>query len=163
MRVHLMHIPKTGGMTLFKALKAAGVNITRSHNPADADALWNEALVITLLRNPVDRAWSAYRYQKRQGWFEDDLRTFLDRDPEVWWWGARNVQARYMRPGLLYDTTENIDRLIRKVCALADVKAPAEYEWHGKDDGEGYTVKEYAMLAAVVGDAFYGDIVARDW
>ena len=69
MRVHLMHIPKTGGITVYRALTAAGVDVTRGHNPADVDDLPSDTLVITLLRNPVDRAWSAYRYELRQKYF----------------------------------------------------------------------------------------------
>lgn len=162
MRVHLMHIPKTGGITVYRALQASGVDISRSHDPSELAKLPTDTLVITVLRNPVERVWSLYRYQKRQGWFTGDLRAFLDTEPEIWWWGVRNVQARYMRPGLLYDTTPHIDRLVRKVCALCGVQAPDEYGWHGRDNGEGYTVAEYAMIAAVCGDHFYGDI-ERGW
>lgn len=143
-----MHIPKTGGITAFRALQAAGVDVSRSHDPAQIP---DDALVITLLRNPIDRAWSVYRYHVRQGWFDGSLRAFLQQAPEVWWWGVHNVQSRYMRPGVLVGLTDTLDALLRQVCDLAGVDAPTEYERYGQDTGDGYTPGDYAQLAACVG------------
>ena len=148
MKVHLLHIPKTGGITFHRALQGAGVDVTRSHDPAQVPS---DALVITLLRNPIDRAWSVYRYTVKQKMFEGTLREFLSQKFDPWWWGVWNVQPRYMRPGMLTGVTEQLDATLKQVCALAGVDAPTDYEWHGKDDGDGYTPQEYAQLTAAVG------------
>lgn len=149
--VHLLHIPKTGGMSLFRALQGAGVDVTRGHNPADVDDLNDGALVVTLLRNPVDRAWSAYRYELRMNYFDGTLSEYLDREPDIWYWGVRNVQARYVRPGVLVGVTERLHETLAQVCALAGVGVPQEVEWYGRSPDRDYTLCEYSMLAAAVG------------
>lgn len=147
-KVHILHIPKTGGISLHRALQTAGLEATRSHDPDQAP---DDALVVALVRNPIDRAWSVYRYHCRQKWFDGSLREFLRRDFDPWWWGVRNVQARYMRPGVVYGLTDRLDETVRHVCTVAGVAPPVAYEWHGKDNGDDYTPREYAQLAAVVG------------
>lgn len=147
-KVHLLHIPKTGGISLYRALQGAGVDVTRSHDP---DQMPAGALVVTLLRNPVDRVWSVYRYQKRQGWFDGSLSAFLQQTFDPWWWGVRNIQARYMRPDVLVGLTDRLPCTLQRVCALVGVEAPTAIEWHGKDDGEGYTPQQYAHMAVAVG------------
>lgn len=162
MRIHLMHIPKTGGITLHRALQQAGVDVTRSHDPAEADKLMGHTLVITLLRNPVERIWSVYRYQLRNGHVNCELREFLYMPSEPWWWGVHGVQARYMRPGVLYGTTDQLDALLRKVCTLAGVAYPQGYEWHGITHEE-YTVEEYNLIASCVGDDAFVRQLAQGW
>lgn len=160
MHVHLLHIPKTGGITLHRALQQAGIDVTRSHDPAQVP---DGALIVMLLRNPIDRVWSVYRYHVRRKWFEGTLQEFLHRDANPWWWGVRGVQARYMRPGVLIGVTERLDAMIQQVCTLAGVEAPTEYEWHGKDDGDSYTARESVQLTLAAGrdDMALYEIVER--
>lgn len=156
MKVHVLHIPKTGGISLYRTLKTAGVDVTRSHDP---DQVPDGALIVSLLRNPIDRAWSVYRHQVRQGRLTCSLGEFVQQPAIPWWWGVRNVQARYMRPGVLYGLTTAIPCMVHHICTMADVRMPAAIEWHGKDDGDGYTPREMAILAAAAGTedmALYG-------
>ena len=159
MHVHLLHIPKTGGITLHRALQAAGVEITRSHNPSDAEPWITSGLVIMLLRDPLARIWSAYCYTKRKGMFEGTLRDFILADHDPWWWGACNVQARMFRPGVLWCMTHDLDRMVRHVCMITGKPYPEGYEYHGKNTGPEYTLAELALLqGAVRGDRFVYNI-----
>lgn len=161
MKVHILHIPKTGGISLFRALQTAGVDVTRSHDPM---AVPDDALIVSLLRNPIDRAWSVYHHQVRQG-FLGPLSVWLQQELDPWWWGVHSVQSRYMRPGVMIGITTQIYGFVQHICVLAEVDAPPMVEWHGKDEDRSYTPQEYAQLAAAVGTedrALYG-IVERGW
>ena len=71
-----------------------------------------------------------------------------------------------MRPGVLVGTTDKLDRLIREVCAMVGVEPPTDYEWHGRSPDEDYTLREYSMLAAAVGEedrALYSIFGQRVW
>ncbi len=157
MKVHILHVPKTGGISLYRSLQAAGVDVSRSHDPAALRTLTDDTLIVSLLRNPVDRVWSVYRYNVRKMDYRGTLAEFLALEHDPWWWGVRNVQVRYLQPCVLYDTTSHIERLVRRVCAMVGVRQPDTIEWHGRDEGPRYTVDEYAQIAAVCGDHFYGD------
>lgn len=168
MKVHLLHIPKTGGTTVHRALQQAGVNIKRSHDPAmvppDAD------LVITLLRDPVARVVSAYRYQTRLDRFEGSLCEFVATAHQPWWWGAQNVQYRMISDAgvdrLTVGFMVTLDSLIGTVCRLAGVPYPTGYEWRNvasNQDFPGLTAHEYEAIAAVNQDdmALYDAQVVR--
>jgi hypothetical protein len=129
--VHICHIPKTGGLTLHRALHFAGIPATRSHDPAEArHAAQQGARIVLLLRDPVDRVVSLYRYQHRRGRVStlDDL---LNEPGSPWWWGACNVQTWYWTHAQSWPNVlvyRDVDRAVRGLCDLCDVTYPAGYE-----------------------------------
>lgn len=62
----LVHIPKTGGTSLYRAFHTVGADITRSHDSAAvlkasySAGEWNAAFKATFIRNPWDRAVSLF-------------------------------------------------------------------------------------------------------
>ena len=167
MRVHLLHIPKTGGMTAFCALQQAGVDITRSHDPGQMP---DGGLIISLVREPVARVLSLWRYHERQRGVPISLTAFVRREPTSWWWGVEDVQARMIDHAdpdrLLVGFTNRLDELIRRVCALAQVDYPAGYASHNVAPPEAFGITEsicaeievrnqrdMALYASLVGEA----------
>ena len=150
-RVHVLHIPKTGGLTLHRALQQAGIAATRSHDPAVAKAQAHAALIVSVLREPADRIVSLYRYMVGRGEFASSLCEFCaQHQPPEWWWGVNDVQARMVRAETVIGTLDSLNELINLVCAMVDVSAPDRYESYNVSAGS-YTPTddEYTAINAV--------------
>lgn len=128
MNIHIVHIPKTGGMTLFRALRQANVPVTRSHDPAAIAEQSPGTVLAVLLRHPVDRVVSLYRHQLRSGGFSGSMSDFLFHTPQYWWWGVENVQTEMLRQAersqrpLRVTLTCNLNALLRPLCDSAVAK-----------------------------------------
>lgn len=181
-----VHIPKTGGVSVAKALfgnyGAGHVPITM-HRRIFGDALFEQYFKFTFVRNPWDRVVSAYTFLRKGGMDREDkafaarhIAPYADFDQFVRCWLSAESARRslHFRPQsdwlCLRDGTLGVDYIgrferlaedFKVVCEQLGIQANLAH--HNASQRHDYRQYYTGETAAIVGEVYQRDIALLDY